>query len=142
LLVREPVERAHRPPRSRSLLAEMPFEGFGARIELLALPETHDRRTGNAALAKRQRIVGRDQAGTVCRHRSNVVKRIGLEKLPNHRREQRPKVVRPRVSHPQKPQSRTASPPAHRTLARRGPRSSLGSRPPPRRTARPPLASL
>jgi hypothetical protein len=79
----------------------MPFEGFGACIELLALPQTHDGLTGNATLAKRQRIVGRDQAGAVRGHGSNVVKRIGFEKLPNHRRKQRPKVVRPRVSHPQ-----------------------------------------
>jgi hypothetical protein len=79
----------------------MPLEGFGARIELLALPEAHDGRTGNATLAKRQRIVGRDQAGAVYGHGSNVVKRIGLEKLPNHRRKQRPEIVQTRVRHPQ-----------------------------------------
>ena len=96
-------------------------KGWGIRddtfacIDFLALPETHDGRTGDAALPKRQRIVRRDQAGAVCRHGSNVVKRIGLEKLPNHRRKQRPKVVRPRVSHPQEPQSRAES----STLARR-----------------------
>ena len=79
----------------------MPLERLRVGIELAALAQGHRRAAGGAALAQRQRVVGRDQPGPVRGRGSDVVERLGLEELPNHRREERPEIVHAWVSHPQ-----------------------------------------